>query len=152
MPFRHPDRSHDLDTRIEMEVRERLEEAVDYVCLEALVRARRAAGLPPPAADNAADKRAYTDNVLNLLRRLHRELAPDLTADQQRKVTEAASGAGDESARLVGAQVVLARLLPDYWARFEAFSARYLDPPADKSTTASGGEGRGLFGRLFGRR
>ena len=42
MPFRHPDRSHGLSTRIEHEVRERLEEAVDYVCLEALVRTRHA--------------------------------------------------------------------------------------------------------------
>jgi hypothetical protein len=152
VPFRHPDRSHDLDTRIEMEVRERLEEAVDYVCLEALVRARRAAGLPPPAADSAADKRAYTDNVLSLLRRLHREVAAELSADQQRKVDEAASVPGDEPARLMAAQVILARLLPDYWAQFEGVSARYLDTSADGSTTASGGEGRGLLGRLFGRR
>lgn len=147
MPFRHPDRSHDLGTRIEIEVRERLEEAVDYVCLEALVRARRAAGLPAPAADNAEDKRAYTDNVLAFLRLLHRDLAPDLTAEQQRKVAAAAPARGDEQGRLVATQVALARLLPDYWARFEAISTRYLDTPG-----ASGGEGRGLLGRLFGRR
>jgi hypothetical protein len=150
MPFRHPDRSHDLSTRIEIEVRERLEEAVDYVCLEALVRARRAAGLSPPAADSAEDKRAYTDNVLAFLRLLHRELAPDLTADQQRKVAAAAAARGDEPARLVASQVALARLLPDYWARFEAISTRYLDAPGGDGT--SGRESRGLLGRLFGRR
>ena len=60
MPFRHPDRSHDLATRIEFEVRERLEEAIDYVCLEALVRQRRARGLPPPAAENARTIGAHT--------------------------------------------------------------------------------------------
>jgi hypothetical protein len=37
MPFRHPDRAANLQTRIEHEVRERLEEAIDFVCLEALV-------------------------------------------------------------------------------------------------------------------
>ena len=148
MPFRHPDRSHDLVTRIEIEVRERLEEAVDYVCLEALVRARRAAGLPPPAADSAEDKRAYTDNVLAFLRLLHRDLAPDLTAEQRQKVAGAASARGDESARLVAAQVALARLLPDYWTRFEAISTRYLDAPGEART--SGRESRGLLGRLFG--
>jgi hypothetical protein len=31
MPFRHANRAHDLDTRIEHEVRERLEEAIDFV-------------------------------------------------------------------------------------------------------------------------
>ena len=146
MPFRHPDRSHDLITRIELEVRERLEEAVDYVCLDALVRARRAAGLPPPAADSAEDKRAYTDNVLAFLRLLHRDLAPDLTAEQRQKLAGVAPARGDESARLVATQVALARLLPDYWARFEAISTRYLEAPGE----TSGRESRGLLGRLFG--
>ena len=56
MPFRHPNRAHDLDTRLGHEVRERLEEAIDFVCLDALVRTRQARGLPPPQADNAADR------------------------------------------------------------------------------------------------
>jgi hypothetical protein len=147
MPFRHPDRSHDLGTRIEMEVRERLEEAIDYVCLEALVRERRAGGLPAPAADNPADKRAYADNVLALLGRLERELTADLSADSQQKVAHAATPPGDEQARLVARQVALARLLPDYWQRFEAVSAGFLE-----AVGASGRESRGLLGRLFGRR
>ena len=41
MPFRHPNRAHDLDTRLGHEVRERLEEAIDFVCLDALVRTRQ---------------------------------------------------------------------------------------------------------------
>ena len=52
MPFRHPDRAHDLGTRIDMEVRERLEEAVDFVCLEALVQA--------PAPHGACHRRPPT--------------------------------------------------------------------------------------------
>jgi hypothetical protein len=150
MPFRHPDRSHDLDTRIELEVRERLEEAVDYVCLEALVRSRRARGLPAPAADNPADKRAYADNVLALLRRLDRDVATDLSPETQARVVRAAAGRGDEEARLVAAQVALARLLPDYWQRFEAVSARYLESPDGGGSGREGGGG--LLGRLFGRR
>ena len=74
MPFHHPDRSHNLDTRIDMEVRERLEEAVDFVCLEALVQARRERGLPAPAADNAADRRDYLANVSAFLALLQRDL------------------------------------------------------------------------------
>jgi hypothetical protein len=159
MPFRHPDRSHDLGTRIEIEVRERLEEAVDYVCLEALVRSRRAAGQPPPAADNPSDKRAYTDNVLALLRLLRRDLAVGLTPEQQNKVTAATEARGDEQARLVAAQVALARLLPDYWQRFETTSTRYLEALGGVGGTGaalpdvqSSRESRGLLARLFGRR
>jgi hypothetical protein len=166
MPFRHPDRSHDLGARIEYEVRERLEEAVDYVCLEALVRARRARGLPPPAADSPDDRRAYTDNVLTFLRLLRRDITAALSAEEQRKTAADADTSGDEQARLIAAQVALARALPDYWQRFEAVSEAYLAgrgsqgggpaplggdasaAPADQS----GGEGRGLLARLFGRR
>lgn len=144
MPFRHPDRSHDLGTRIEMEVRERLEEAVDHVCLDALVQARRARNLPPPAADSADDRREYKANVLVFLALLQRELTPALTPEAQHKVLGAASGA-DEEARLVTVQVALARTLPDYWQRFDVVRVQYLAAPP------SGGEGRSLLGRLFGR-
>jgi hypothetical protein len=152
VPFRHPDRSHDLGTRIELEVRERLEEAVDYVCLELLVRARRAHGLPPPVADNPADKRVYTDNVLAFLRLLQRDLGATLTPEQQGKVAGAAGGPSDEQARLVATQVALARLLPDYWQRFEAISTRFLEGGDAPPDVESSREGRSLLARLFGRR
>lgn len=157
MPFRHPDRSHDLVTRIEFEVRERLEEAVDYVCLEALVRARRARGLPPPAADSGDDRRAYTDNVLTLLRRLGRELGPASTSGAPRPGIPVAQTVGDEQARLIAAQVALARTLPDYWQRFEAIADDYLaggggEADAAPADAVSGRESRGLLARLFGRR
>jgi hypothetical protein len=166
MPFRHPDRSADLAARIEFEVRERVEEAVDYVCLEALVRTRRARGLPLPTADSAADKAAYAAHVVDFLEQLRRELTADIGAELQRKVRAAEEGPGDPQARLVATQVALARLLPDYWQRFDAARARYLaearpslddaaDPGAASDAHAegeSGSEGRSLLGRLFGRR
>ncbi|HEU4369466.1 MAG TPA: hypothetical protein VFV05_14685 [Methylomirabilota bacterium] len=148
MPFRHPDRSQGLATRIELEVRERVEEAVDYVCLEALVRARRARGLPPPAADDRADRRAYGANVLAFLQLLRQEIPTGLSPEERRKVASAAAAPTDDEARLVALQVALARLLPDYWQRFEAISARYLAGP----DAPSRGEGSGLLARLFGRR
>ncbi len=139
MPFRHPDRAHDLDTRIEHEVRERLEEAIDFVCLDALVRVRQARGLPAPVADNAADRAEYTQHVLAFLRVLDAEVP---AADARR----ARGGADTEEARLLAAQVARARALPDYWQRFETLSARFLAEPA-----SSGGERRGVLARLFGR-
>jgi hypothetical protein len=139
MPFRHPNRAQDLATRIEHEVRERLEEAIDFVCLDALVRARQARGLPPPAADSAADRAEYAQHVLAFLRLLDAEVAP---ADQR----GARTGAGSEEERLLAGQVARARTLPDYWQRFEALSARFLAEPQ-----ASGGERRGMLARLFSR-
>ena len=138
MPFRHANRAHDLVTRIEHEVRERLEEAIDFVCLEALVNARRASGGSAPVADSAADRADYQAHVTAFLRLLASELR---AAD----VSPARAIEGDDAQRLAR-QVALARTLPDYWQRFEALSARYLAEPA-----ASGGQGRSRLARLFGR-
>jgi hypothetical protein len=139
MPFRHPDRSHDLDTRIEHEVRERLEEAIDFVCLDALVRARKTRSQPAPVADNAADRAEYTQHVLAFLRLLDTEVPPAAAR-------RSGNDAGAEETRLLAGQVARARALPDYWQRFEALSARFLaEPPS------SGGERRGVLARLFGR-
>jgi hypothetical protein len=149
VPFRHPDRSHGLGTRIEFEVRERLEEAVDYVCLEALVQARRAANRPAPVADNAVDRREYTEHVHAFLTQLERDLTTDLDAEQRRRLA-ALPRAADDEARLMSVQVTLARLLPDYWQRFDAARARYLAEPGRRAD-GSGSEGRGLLARLFGR-
>jgi hypothetical protein len=134
MPFRHPDRSHDLGTRIEHEVRERLEEAIDFVCLEALVNARRARGATAPVADNPTDRAEYQAHVSAFLRRL----AAELGGTPQTRASD--------DARLLAQQVTLARTLPDYWQQFEVLSARYLSEPS-----ASGGERRGVLARLFGR-
>ena len=152
MPFRDPDRSHDLSTRIELEVRERLEEAVDYVCLEALVQSRRTHGLPAPAADNTADRREYTEHVHAFLTQLERDLTTGLDAEQRGRLPATPAGA-DEETRLMSVQVALARMLPDYWQRFDAARARYLAEPADARAPAdgSGSEGRGLLARLFRR-
>jgi hypothetical protein len=138
MPFRHANRAHDLVTRIEHEVRERLEEAVDFVCLEALVNSRRASGGRAPVADNAADRADYQAHVAAFLRLLASEL-------RAAELSPARAIAGDD-AQLLARQVALARTLPDYWQRFEALSARYLAEPA-----ASGGQGRSRLARLFGR-
>jgi hypothetical protein len=156
VPFRHPDRSADLAARIEFEVRERVEEAVDHACLEALVRGRRARGLPAPVADSPADKQAYEAGVVTFLRLLQHEIAAGLTPEARRKLDEPVPA--DEETRLVTVQVRLARTLPDYWQRFDAIRARYLAEAAQEGPSGSGpcdvrsgGEGRGLLARLFGR-
>jgi hypothetical protein len=143
MPFRHPDRGEDLPTRIDAEVRERLEEAIDYVCLQAQVQARREQNLPPPAADSDRDRQEFTARVGAFLRLLHEQIPAGVAQDARLRPPAVEPG---DQAGLIAAQVFLARTLPDYWQRFEAVSARYLASPAD-----SGGERPRLLARLFGR-
>jgi hypothetical protein len=137
MPFRHPDRSHNLATRIEMEVRERLEEAIDFVCLDALVTARRTTQRPAPEAQNEHDRAEYEAHVRAFLRLLAAEVRGGSASPP--------STAGDEQT-LLAVQVTLARTVPDYWQQFEAISARYL-----AAAPSSGGERRGMLARLFRR-
>ena len=127
----------DLVARIEAELRERLEAAVDFVCLGALVERRRARGLPPLDSDSTRDRAEYEASV-----------AWDLAPEQAARVEAAGRAAADEPTRLVAVQVALARALPDYWERFEAGRASF----SVDAAPASGGERRGRLGRLFRRR
>jgi hypothetical protein len=142
MPFRDP-RGGNLSSRIEAELRERLEEALDAACLDTLVRVRRARQLPAPVADSECDRADYQSEVRLLLERLDAHFAPLADRDLART---AARGA-DRTAQLMAIQLALARSLPDYWQRFDAVRQEYA-----QERVASSGESRGLLGRLFGRR
>jgi len=141
---RDPSQPADLNARIEAQLRERLEEAVDFVCLEALVKRRQALSLPAPSADNTRDREEFTRSVHTFLAELSSAIAPTLSGEQQRKAA-AERGPGDETQRLLGVHVVLARELPDYWQRFETARTVYAEH------LDSGSERRGLLARLFGR-
>ncbi len=131
---------------IEAEVRERIEAAVDHASLEALVATRRARGLPAPVAESARDRAEFEAGVRQFLERLQADVEPNLTDKQRNQAAEAAGRVGpDPVARLVATQVALARLLPDYWQRFEAYRAGH------QARAASGGERRGLLRRLLAR-
>jgi hypothetical protein len=167
MPFRDA-RGGDLAGRIEVELRERIEEALDAACLDTLVRVRQARRLPPLQADNPRDREAYESELRTLLERLHAHLSGLVAAEPGTRATRAAGEAGtrapgaaeearprppraargeaDPLARLMDTQVVLARSLPDYWQRFDAIRIEYAEERA-----VSGGESRGLLGRLFRR-
>ena len=137
MPFRTPPGApRDLLSLIDAELRQRLEEAVDQACLEAMVSARRTAGAPLPKADDVRDREEFTAMVRALLERLRDEIPAD--------ANEAAGG--DEEGRLLAVQVERAKILPDYWQRFDAARQRFTAEYA-----SSRGTSRGVLGRLFGR-
>jgi hypothetical protein len=161
---RDPTQPTDLRARIDAQLRERIEEAVDFVCLDALVQQRRALALAPPSADNPRDREEFLQSVRVFLAELHAAIAATLSEEQRRTIAAAERTPGDETARLLDAHVMLARELPDYWQRFETIgasfvakrraaggrrdSAEYPDPAERRD---SGSERRGLLGRLFGR-
>ena len=143
---RDPNQPADLSTRIDEQLRERLEEAVDFVCLGALVERRRALALPAPRADSTHDREEFTQSVRVFLAELQSAIVPGLDEAPRRKVEAAERGPGDDMQRLLAVHVVLARELPDYWQRFEAARAAFT-----AARVSSGRERGGLLGRLFGR-
>ena len=141
---RDPNQPADLNARIDAQLRERLEEAVDFVCLDALVKRRQALSLPPPLADSTRDREEFTQSVHAFLAELWNAIAPTLSDGQRQKIAAAQRAPGDETQRLLGMHVALARELPDYWQRFEAGRTAFAEQ------IESGSERRGLLGRLFG--
>jgi hypothetical protein len=179
MPFstsfrRGADQPRDLIARIDVQIQERIEEAVDFVCLERMVTGRRARALPAPAADSARDREEFDASVRAFLEHLQTEIGRDLPAEASRRVAGAGGTGGDGVTPLLAVQVALAKLIPDYWQRFDRARAGYLadvPTPGDAGSGApSGGpgsaqppvttrgapagwsrrEGRSLLARLFG--
>jgi hypothetical protein len=145
MPFRTPPGAkRDLLSLIEAELRQRLEEAVDHACLDAMVSARRAHGSPLPAADDTRDREEFTATVRAFLVHLRDEIPTDASADA--RATPEAGADADEEWRLLSVQVARAKTLPDYWQHFDAarerFTAAYVE---------SGRARRSVISRLLGR-
>jgi hypothetical protein len=164
MPFRTPPGARrDLLSLIDAELRQRLEEAVDHACLDAMVSARRANGASLPARDDPRDREEFTATVRAFLVRLRDEIPADASAGE--RVAPAAGAHVDEEWRLLSLQIACAKSLPDYWQRFEAARRRFVADslkmgdsgrPGEAGTglgnpPASGGSRRSVLSRLFGR-
>ncbi len=131
---RDPNDPRGLAERIEALVTERIEEAVEFVCMDLLVQLRRAQGRPAPEAKSAGDRQEFQGLVREWLLHLRRALLEGLAPAQLRKISQAEEArAGEEIPRLLAGQAALARTLPDYWQRFEtlrvAFTQARLSAP-----------------------
>jgi len=140
----------DLLARVDAGVRERIGEAVDFVCLEAMVRSRRAGGLPAPAPDSARDRAEFDRRVETFLARLADAMLATLDVEERRAIEAAGEASPDRLPALLAVQVALAKRLPDYWQRFEQLSASAA-VDADRSEPSSGRDRPGWLDRLFGR-
>ena len=123
---RDPDDPRGLGERIEAVVTERLEEAVEFVCMDLLVQLRRAQGRPAPVAKSASDRQEFQGLVREWLLHLRGALLDGLLPEDIRRVSQAEEARGrEEIPRLLAGQVALARALPDYWQRFETLRAAF---------------------------
>ena len=136
----------DLTTRIDGELRTRIEDALDFACLDAMVKDRETRGEAPPAADDAHDREEYLARVTAFLDLLREALSAQLTEEQRRRLGRALTTDASGVDAGVTVQVALAKELPDYWQRFEDVRLR-------TPTTAPPlrGESRRLLDWLLGR-
>jgi hypothetical protein len=115
-----------LHERIDAQLRERIEEAVEMAALELLVELRKQQGRAAPEEGNAEDREAWHALGRDVLAALREGFAASLGADEQAALARAEAGGADAHAQALAGQVALARRLPDYWQRFDGHRAAYL--------------------------
>ena len=142
-PHQHGD-ARGLMERIQAQLRERIEEAVEMAALKLMVDLRAAAGRPAPESTSTADRAEFEAGSRALLAWLRDAYVAELAPDLRTGFDQAEETAGDGSGHLLSGQVWLARRLPDYWQRFEQYQLRY----AAQRLADPGGPG--WLKRLFG--
>jgi hypothetical protein len=143
-PHQHHDR-RGLVERIEAQLRERIEEAVDMAGLKLMVDLRQRHGRAAPDASSETDRRESERIAAELLAHVRDAFLAELTADERVELERVEAGNPGRREGLLAGQVFLARRLPDYWQRFEAHQAAYaaarLEAPPSR---------QGWLSRLFG--
>jgi hypothetical protein len=142
-PHQHGD-ARGLMERIQAQLRDRIEEAVEMAALKLMVDLRTAAGRPAPESTSTADRSEFEAGSRALLVWLRDAYVADLSQALRAGFDEAETAAGAEPGRLLAGQVWLARRLPDYWQRFERYQRQYTE-----QRMADPG-GPGWLKRLFG--
>jgi hypothetical protein len=142
-PHQHGD-ARGLMERIEAQLRERIEEALEMAALKLMVDARAHTGRPAPESTSPTDRAEFEATTRALLERLRESFAGELTDDVRARLDQTEAAAGDGPARLLAGQVFLARRLPDYWQRFERYQRE------DAERYLSEASRSGWLKRLFG--
>ena len=149
-PFRTTGLRHGTDDprglreRIDAQLTERIDEAVEMAALHLLVELRKRHGRPAPESDSGEDRDEFAALAADLLVYLGEAFSGELSEDHRRAL-EGARGGGDARAQGLRGQVFLARQLPDYWQRFEAHRAAHAE-----ARLASPDRPTGFLKRLFG--
>lgn len=122
-PHQHGD-PQSLRERIDAQLRERIEEAVEMAALELMVEGRRHQQRPLPDEGNARDRAEFHATAEEFLEHLDQAFRVALPPADAEALEAAARAASDQLyARRLAGQVLLAKRLPDYWQRFETHRA-----------------------------
>lgn len=114
------DKQHGLKARIDGVIHERLQQAIDAACLDTMVEAHRRSGRPPPVDDSVADRNEFHALIDELLELLEAMILPVIDPEQRRRLDHPRGDPAQDHDSRIATQVALAKLLPDYWQRFEA--------------------------------
>jgi hypothetical protein len=126
-----------LVERIEAQIRERLEEALEMAGLKLLVQLRARDGRPAPEASREADRKEFEALAADLLAHLRTAFHAEVREEHRRELEQAEAGSRSERERFWAGQIFLARRLPNYWQRLERHEAAYvkarLEAPSTKA-------------------
>ena len=116
-----------LIERIDAQLAERIEEAVEMAALHLLVELRKRHNRPAPETDSRADREEFQALAGDLLAHLGRAFEAGLDAERRQDLERARAGGADPRARELRGQIFLARQLPDYWQRLEIHRAAHAE-------------------------
>jgi hypothetical protein len=116
-----------LIERIDAQLAERIEEAVEMAALHLLVELRKRHNRPPPETDSRADREEFQALAEDLLAYLGRAFEAELAAERRSGLERARADGADPRARELRGQIFLARQLPDYWQRLETYRAAHAE-------------------------
>ena len=139
-PHQHGD-PRTLSERIDAQLRERIEEAIEMAALELLVESRKRREAPAPEATSTRDREEFQRLAQRLLEHVDRSLAPLATAPPRSTGTTAA-----DPVPALGRLVSLARTVPDYWQRLDALRQEFA-----QGVLSGDAAQPGWLQRLFGR-
>jgi hypothetical protein len=113
--------------RIDAQLGERIEEAVEMAALELLVELRKRHHGPAPVSDSQADRDEFHALTGDLLGYLREAFATEIPAERRAALARAETSGSGKRERALRGQVLLAKQLPDYWQRFEVHRAAHAD-------------------------
>jgi hypothetical protein len=116
-----------LIERIDAQLTERIDEAVEMAALHLLVRLRERHHRPAPDTDSRADREEFRALAEDLLVYLGGAFEAELAGGQRQGLERARAEGVDPRTRELRGQIFLARQLPDYWQRLETHRAAHAD-------------------------
>jgi hypothetical protein len=127
-----------LIERIDAQLAERIEEAVEMAALHLLVELRKRHNRPAPETDSRPDREEFQALAGDLLTHLGRTFEAGLDAERRGELERARAAGADSRARELRGQIFLARQLPDYWQRLETYRAAHAEAHLAEPPPAAG--------------